>query len=336
MDQVFCTLFNSGYIDKGLVLYDSMCETIGDFRLYIFAFDDTCYKILSQMNLRNAIIISLKDFETKELLEVKKERTFAEYCWTCTPWVIKHVLEHFDEKICTYIDADMMFFSSPQPVFDDMKASNCSIIIVPHRFKNEKQEKRECDRVGTYCVEFNTFMNDDAGREALNWWADKCLEWCFYAVPGATEWYGDQKYLNAFPELFGGVYICSHAGVGLAPWNSASVDYVDCNPLTIKDKKNNEVFPLIIYHFAQMTFLSSHILNVYSGLKSKKLHACIYDEYVRRIVGRRIFLKDKYNFHVPKKRRTVTKNIFMKIYQRYVAPVRQIKKLSDLYWIKDE
>ncbi|RKJ20032.1 glycosyl transferase [bacterium D16-50] len=336
MDQIYCTLFDSNYMDKGLVLYDSMCDFIGDFKLYIFAFDDLCYSILSKMHLKNATLIPLKDLETEELLKAKQERTPAEYCWTCAAWTIKHVLDCFQEDICTYIDADMMFFSSPQPIFDDLRAKECSIIIVPHRFKNEKEERKAHDTVGSYCVEFNTFINNEQGRAALDWWADRCLEWCFYAVPGTTEWYGDQKYLNVFPQKFKGVYICDHIGIGLAPWNNMLVDYVKDCPLKIKEKKSGKVFPLILYHFENVSFLSRHILHVSSGLKSKELHKCIYDEYVDRILKKRRLLKEEHGFAVPKNRRIVTRNVFMKIYQTYIGPLKRIKRISDLYWIKEE
>ncbi len=167
----------------------------------------------------------MKEFETPELLSVKKERTQTEYNWTCSPWIIRHVLDYYHEPVCTYIDADMEFLSSPQPVFDEMKEKGCSTIIVPHRFKSEKLEKEIHDKQGSYCVEFNTFVNDKNGYDALSWWADRCLEWCFYTVPGSTEWYADQKYLNVFPEKFAGVMVCNHYGVGLAPWNISLIDY---------------------------------------------------------------------------------------------------------------
>lgn len=336
MDQIFCTLFDSNYIDKGLVLYDSMKEHIKDFRVYVFAFDDRCYQMLMDMELENMKVISLKEFETEELLRVKEDRTRAEYCWTCTAWTIKYVFEHFSESICTYIDADMMFFSSPQSVFDDMRINGCSTIIVPHRFKTVEEEKKAHDTVGSYCVEFNTFVNNKDGRAALDWWAQKCLEWCYYAVPGTTEWYGDQKYLNVFPEKFKGVYICKHEGVGLAPWNNALVSYSQSNPVKIKSKKTGEEFTLIIYHFENVSFLSKHVLHVSSGLKSKELHKEIYDVYVERIIEKRKFIKQRFDFEITKKRRVVTKNILMKIYHKYICPIRRIKQLSDLYWVKED
>lgn len=338
MDLIFCTLFDSNYLDKGIVLYDSMTRIFDHFRLYIFAFDETVYKILSTENFPNIVVVPLADFETAELLDVKPERTQAEYCWTCTPWVIKYVLEKYNEPICTYIDADMMFFSSPQEVFDDMRARGSSIIIVPHRFKNEKEEKKASDTRGRYCVEFNTFINNLDGKNALNWWADRCLEWCFYSKPGTTQWYGDQKYLNVFESKFPGVYVCEHFGVGLAPWNIDQVEYVDnrSNGVWFRVQKNGEILPTVIYHYESVTFLSKRLINTHSRKTSKKMHSMIYDPYCERLIAMRRWLYDKYQFEFSMNRRVVTKNPVMKFYQRFLSPIRHIRRLSDLYWVNKE
>ena len=335
-NNIFCTLFNSNYIDKGLVLYNSMVERLESFKLYVFAFDNLCYEILQQENLPNMIVVSLDEFETPELLKVKSERSVAEYCWTCKAWIVKYVFEKFNEQICTYIDSDMMFFSSPNCVFDEMKKNGCSTIIIPQRFKNEEEERIQHDRIGTYCGVFNTFSNSKESLEALNWWAAKCLEWCFYAVPGTTEWYGDMKYLNMFPIQFKGVYISEHFGLGLAPWNLCLVDEVegDNNPPLVKVKKTGEVCPIILYHFEYINFVSKHILNAASGLKSKKMHKEIYDVYIKRIIDTRRYVEDKYNIKLPRKRRVNSNSFFAKIYQKYIMPLRRIKKMKDLYWIK--
>ena len=312
-----------------------MLKAIGDFRLYVVAFDDKCLEILRSEKYEKMIVISLAEFETPELLNVKSKRTRAEYAWTCSSWSIRYVLEQYNEPICTYIDADMMFFSSPQSVFDDMYEKNNSVIIVPHRYENDEEEKKNHDLYGSYCVQFNTFVNNDEGMKVLRWWSDRCLEWCYYAVPGTTEWYGDQKYLNVFPEKFDGVYICNHFGVGLAPWNTKLVDYAGMNN-HIKVKKTGELFPIVIYHYENVAFLTRNIINVSSRTKEKKLHEILYDNYVNMIVSKRKEIKQKYNFEIPRLRRTVTNNFFVKLYQKYLAPIRRIKQLSDLYWVKEK
>lgn len=338
MDLIFCTTFDSNYLDKGLVLYDSMNKCMDEFRLYIFAMDSKCEKILKEEDLKNVIVIGMDEFETPALLKAKAERTKAEYCWTCSSWSIKHVLERYNEKICTYIDADMMFFSNPQCIFDELHRKKCSTIIVPHRFKNAIEEKKAHDEVGTYCVEFNTFMNDKNGKEALDWWAEQCLKWCFYAVPGTTQWYGDQKYLNVFPEKFEGVMICNHYGVGLAPWNTCLVDSAGeiNNVPYIKVISTNEKYPVILYHFESLVFLTNHILHAPSGMKSKHLHKNIYDVYVKNIIYKRWYIKEKYNFEMSKARRVITNNILIKFYHKYIVPIKRIKSINDLYWVNDD
>lgn len=336
MDCVFCTLFDSNYLDKGITLYKSLAKVTPEYRLYVFAFDDKCYEILKAEAYPGLIPVSLEEFETPELLKVKKERTRAEYCWTCSPWIIKHVIDHYHEQICTYIDADMEFFADPQPIFDAMRERECSTIIVPHRFKDEHSEKEAHDKQGSYCVEFNTFVNDENGYKTLSWWAARCLEWCFYAVPGTTEWYGDQKYLNMFPKKFDGVMICDHYGVGVAPWNIKLVEYAgekDGAPL-IKVKKTGEVFPVILYHFENVAFITKHILHASSRTDSRELHNAIYDPYIKRLMENREYIEDKYNIRLSRNRRVVTKNPFMALYQKYVSPFRRVKHRYDLYWVR--
>lgn len=338
MDLVFCTTFDSNYIDKGLALYDSMIKCMSEFRLYIFAFDLRCETILKNEKLKNVIIVGMKEFENPELLRVKKKRTRAEYCWTCSSWSVKYVLENYKENICTYIDADMMFFSNPQSIFDEMHNKNCSTIIVPHRFESKEEEKRAHDLVGAYCVEFNTFVNDKNGKEALDWWAEQCLRWCYYAVPGTTEWYGDQKYLNVFPEKFNGVMICDHYGVGLAPWNTKLVEsagIINGVP-SIRVKSSGMIFPVVIYHYESVAFLTNTIIHAPSGMTSRELHKNIYDVYIDVIIKKRKYIKEEYGYKISKKRRVVTKNPLMRFYQKYISPIRRIKSFNDLYLVRDK
>ncbi|CBK75314.1 hypothetical protein CIY_27420 [Butyrivibrio fibrisolvens 16/4] len=48
MDCIFCTLFDSEYIDKGITLYHSMERCMTEFKLYVFTFDELSYEILKK------------------------------------------------------------------------------------------------------------------------------------------------------------------------------------------------------------------------------------------------------------------------------------------------
>lgn len=336
MDLVFCTLFDSNYLDKGLVLFDSMKKTMDEFRLYVIAFDDKCYKVLKEEADERLIPIPLEEMETPELLEVKKQRTRAEYCWTCSSNSIRYVLDHYNEQICTYIDADMMFFSSPQSVFDAMHQAKCSVIIVPHRFETEKERIKARNTVGEYCVEFDTFVNDVNGRKALDWWADKCIEWCCYAVPGTTEWYGDQKYLNVFPEKFEGVYICDDYGLGLAPWNSGMVRWNDTRdgiPIITGDDTGKD-YRLCLYHYESLSFFSRKVLFTPQRFRSKELYDAIYHPYIMMILAKREYLNSRYGIEFSYRRRVVTKNPLVRLYHTFITPLKRIRKRTDVYFVR--
>ena len=63
MKTILCTLYNSLYLDKGLVLYDSLCECAKDFKLYVLCMDDKCYEVLTDLNQEHHIPVRLSDFE---------------------------------------------------------------------------------------------------------------------------------------------------------------------------------------------------------------------------------------------------------------------------------
>ena len=333
--NIYCTLFDSNYLDKGMVLYRSLCECEENFRLYVFAFDDRCRDILRQEAPEHMVVVSLQEFESPELLAVKPQRTRAEYCWTCTPWTIRYVLEHYGEPMCTYIDADMMFYSSPQYIFNDMRAKGCSVLITPHRLnRSSPRMRRQEQHIGTYCVEFNTFLNDEPGREALHWWSEKCLEWCFYTPDVDAPAYGDQKYLNEFPTRFSGVCICEEWGAGMAGWNAGQLRLVPGKEVTpvVEVRATGKQYPAVFFHFAGITYLTRTLVNTNSGISDPALHKALCDPYIAAIREVRAYLLKQYEIELYM-RRTVTDRKLYAFYQRYLSPLLHLRRLSDVYRI---
>ena len=68
----FCTLFDSNYLSRGLVMYESLNRHCKDFHLYVFTFDNKTFEVLRKFNLLNITIISLDQFEDEELLKAKR------------------------------------------------------------------------------------------------------------------------------------------------------------------------------------------------------------------------------------------------------------------------
>ncbi len=236
----FCTYFDSGYLQRGLALYESLCKTCREFHLFIMAFDDRSYELLIDLDLPSMTIVHLKDFEDEKLLDVKPNRTRAEYCWTCGPSVIYYFINKYNLDSCTYLDADLMFYRSPQVLFDEI--GDNSVAITDHYAPFEIP-------AGRYCVQFMFFRNDEWGMKALLWWRDSCIDWCYAHFEDGK--YADQKYLEQFPLLFKNVHVVKTRGAGIASWNLLQYDYNPQN-WTISYQGINYDIVFVHYHAVSM------------------------------------------------------------------------------------
>lgn len=293
MTTVLCTLYNSIYLDKGLVLYDSLCSCAKDFKLYVLCMDDKCYEVLTDLQQEHHFPIRLSEFEAGDdaLLDAKTNRPMGEYCWTCSSSFIRFILRHYGEESCTYVDADMFFYNDPQVLVDEMVAAGKSVMVVPHRFPEEKKDLART--VGEYCVEFNTFLNKPDSLEVLEYWRGRCLECCSNLGDG-IHW-GDQKYLEELVNKFKCVHVCENHGAGIAPWN--------INLYTLMSGDNslsyqgNMTVP-IFFHYQGLTYLNNRFVAI--GIERGKttdyaLLTKFYSPYLTSLLHKKSLLKDYYN-----------------------------------------
>ena len=292
MTTVLCTLYNSLYLDKGLVLYDSLCECAKDFKLYVLCMDDKCYEVLTDLNQKHHIPVRLADFEAGDeaLLKAKGNRSMGEYCWTCSSSFIRYVLNHYKEDSCTYIDADMAFYNDPQILIDEMMEAKKSVMVVPHRFPEDKKDLAKT--VGTYCVEFNTFLNTAYGLEALEYWRNRCLECCSNLGDG-IHW-GDQKYLDELVGNFNCVHVCKNLGAGIAPWNVCSYKVLEMRneflyrPANLQSK-------IFFYHYQSIVYINDHVVDVgLANTVDKTVCERLYRPYLLKIMDKKKYLAINY------------------------------------------
>ena len=252
----FCTLFDSNYLTRGLALYESLKQNSPSFHLYIFAFDNNCFKILKNMALENATIISLSDFEDEKLLSIKNTRTRVEYLWTCTPSIVLYTIKNFNIDICTYLDADLYFYDDPYCLIKELGSN--SVLITQHNYYKLYDES---EYSGIYCVQFLAFKSDENSLEVLNFWRDSCISWCHNSVDNGK--YGDQKYLDLWPINFKGIKVSSNHGAGVAPWNLLRYEFtISDNKIFIKLKNDNLNTPLVFFHFHGLTFYKNETLKL--------------------------------------------------------------------------
>lgn len=321
----FCTLFDSHYLSRGLVMYQSLKKCCPAFHLYVFAFDKKCEEILKQVNADDLTVISLDEFEDPALLEVKPTRSRAEYCWTCSSSTILYCLRRFGLPHCTYIDADLYFYNDPAVLVAEMGEN--SVLITEHRYSLQYEK---AVKAGKYCVQFITFKNDHYGLNVLQWWRERCIEWCYARHEDGK--FGDQKYLDDWTTRFEKVWVLRHLGGGLAAWNIQQYA-VECRDghLECTEIKTGKKFSPVFYHFHYLRFYNHGSIELGRRELSREVLSLFYKPYIRELMAAKSTIQSQDHSFDPNGAAAAPhgwKHLLVSLY-------RKIKKVYHIYQLDD-
>ena len=313
MKYNFCTLFDKNYLSHVLSLYDSLERHVPSFVIYCFCMDDESFKTIKKIKKRGIIPISYNQLEIHypELLIAKSNRSIIEYYFTCTSAICSFIFDNYsDTDLLTYLDADLYFFSSPEPIYKELEGA--SIGIIEHKFNFIG--KLLYEKYGKYNVGWTSFKNDKVGRKCLEDWRLNCMSWCYDRLENGQ--FADQKYLDYWIEKYSGVHVIKYIGANLAPWNVGKYNIeIDLKTKQVKVNKQN----LIFYHFASFKQLDKYEyktnISLYFTYLSIKIKNFIYLPYLSSL--------GKYN-----KKNGVEFNITNRIDNRQKGFIKKTKELS--------
>ncbi len=273
----FCTYFDRNYLSRGIALYQSVARCVDKFTFWVLCFDTETEKILEALMLPGVFMIGLEEFEAEdpELLAAKVGRKTHEYMWTCTPSLLLHVMGKRPEvETLTYLDADLLMYRDVQPIVDEL--GDGSILLVEHGYSRSMAHL--ASTTGIFNVGLMMFRNDAQSRSSLLWWRDRCLEWCF-DIPEDGR-FGDQKYLDDWPQRFPGVRVLRTKGGGLAPWNLADRHLTPRDGSIYVDSDE-----LVFYHFHSLKIFTRSFFGLthpsYSITRSQV--DLLYVPYIREL-----------------------------------------------------
>jgi hypothetical protein len=266
--EQFVTLFNRMYLPMGLCLHASLLEHAQPFHLWIVCMDELVEEQLRRLSLPHVSLIPLREVETEALLAQKPHRTPVEYCWTLTPFTPTFVFERDNTAArVTYLDADVFFFASPRVLLEELDCSRKQVLITPHAYGPEYAHRAQDS--GRYCVQFITIQRTEGGRKVIQWWQDRCLEWCFARMENGK--FGDQKYLDDWPSRFPEeVHVLERVEKTLAPWNVRH--FVE------RRQSDNPV----LYHFHSLRLVSSTTVRLYLNYRVGR-GRWVYDRYLKAL-----------------------------------------------------
>ncbi|HQQ94603.1 MAG TPA: glycosyl transferase [Bacteroidia bacterium] len=283
----YVTLFNLNYLNRGLVLYDSLIETGARFRLFVVCFDEDSFRILTQLNLPHLIPVSLGEFEDEKLLSVKSSRSATEYCWTCSASVVWYCMRNYNLSHCAYIDADLYFYTDPASLWEENPGANA--IISLHNYSPEYDQSEVS---GKFCVQFVGFNSSEESQKILLNWRENCITWCYNRVEDGK--FGDQKYLDAWPQTYASVHILNNPTAGLAPWNIQQFSFMNSNK--VRHNASGRTYTPVFYHFHKLRVFKHDFVSFTAGYYSidQKTIRYFYLPYARKLLTKDKELKAQF------------------------------------------
>ena len=274
-----CTVSDINYLIKGLTLYESLLEHSKGFVLHYLCIDDASYNKLKKFESKTLIVYNVNDLLYNDVYLMKlKNDNYRYFCWCLASYFSNYLMDNNIGDII-YIDSDILLHHDIEKILTPI--GDREIGIFRHRqFKHETPE-------GFYNVGVVYFKNGPVSRHILKWWADAVLHFKYPELATC----GDQKYLDAFPNMCPDdlIFIDGEIGHG-APWQWQLFDYSDyeTNGNIIWEGRTQK---LIFSHFSQFDFRENgyipstehHIytpLSMYSDNKQLKI---IYDDYYDKL-----------------------------------------------------
>jgi len=250
------TYASKSYLGRLRALYRSMRQHCAPFVLHVLCWDDDVRAEMEDWHdVEGTHIDDFLELHPDLKLDALPgpQRTYAEHLWTVgAQWVA----DCAKRGPVTYVDADVMFHSSPEPLFLEYTGES---FAVPHNFPH-RDEKLPGVCVETHRVFglFNVGIVHFGCVGLAQQWADKCQKWCYdklAQVAGGDYVYGDQVYLQR---------ICAPDGDYLKTVHHINSNHACVGPWNVHnralDVRNGVIHyggqPLIAYHYSALQLVS--------------------------------------------------------------------------------
>lgn len=270
----FSSVVSQSHLFKFMIMHDTLVYHCDDFHIFVLCVDNQAYKMLKAMNLYKVTLIQLHDIEDQELLSVKSNRSYHEYCWTLKPAMLYYTMCKFPSaQYYAHLDADLCFFSNPAFIFKE--APDASLYLTDHH--NSDRFMHYYNLTGRYNTGFVGCKNDSIAFNAIAWWRNKCIEKCTVEMDVVNKTFGDQRYVDNWPTLFQNVHVVNTVGANAALWNIEKYNV---------SFRNGEVYVnndrLIFYHFSGFSILSSREFDLchYYHIDNHNIVQLIYLPYM--------------------------------------------------------
>ena len=250
----FTTVVSQEHLFKLLAMISSLLEHAKDFTLFVLCANDIVFHMLNKINFQHVVPVMLNEIENETLIRAKSDRTFHEYCWTLKPVFLHYVMSHYpDCKYFAHLDADLFFFDNPENIFTEN--IEASLFLTHHR--NSRDFLMYYGKTGVFNTGFVGCKMDSTANNAVGQWADRCIAYCSSQEDHIRKLFGDQRYVETWPDEFSGVHVVKSYGANTALWN---IQNYTVSQRSGKVYINDDI--LTFYHFSGFTIISRNEFNL--------------------------------------------------------------------------
>jgi hypothetical protein len=271
---VYATAFDSKYLTRGIAMVQSLLENSPHSKISVLCLDTGTESAVHELSMSQQVsILTLNDMDQEIVNQIRFDRPYREFCWTLSALLCDYFLTCGEEEV-VYLDADLYFFSDPEPILQESRKGD--VAAIKHRYP-ARLKKYEIN--GLFNVQWVYFANTLTGRAACRRWFEQCVESCAYLPKRGIV--GDQKYLDEWPALYPTFVEIKNPGAGVAPWNHETIKPHLEESTWIVDGEN----PLVFYHFHGFKIFSNGRIEMSGPIYSSviKLPIDLYREYVKAL-----------------------------------------------------
>lgn len=192
-----CMMTGKSDLIKCMALYYSIAQHSRGVHIWICCIDDFSFSILNNAALDNVTIINSRNFETKELSELRKTCEENEYMCVIRAHYLYYILKNnFSVKYLLHAGTNIYFYKSPTYLLRQFENGSIFIYRLPKTNENSKSKFRT-DLIG--------FKRDKNTLECLISWKDRSIGWHHERTSGNE--YPEESYINTWPSCIIGVRV---------------------------------------------------------------------------------------------------------------------------------
>ena len=220
--KYFFTSINNAYLPKAVVLAESLRRVYGRDVHFTCMLSDSKREDFDYSVFDEVLTIDQLDLPVPSIEAWIFKHTVVELCTAVKPWAFKKIFTKHNPDAVIYMDPDTVAYSQLDEIFALLPEH--PVVLTPHVTKPATNRENLLDgemlgslRHGVFNLGFLALAQHGEGSAFLDWWAQRCLDWCY--DDAAKGLFTDQRWIDLAPCFFSTLHVLRHPGYNMATWN---------------------------------------------------------------------------------------------------------------------